>query len=246
MSSCSGKTALVTDASRGAGRAAALALGKAGAQVLVHHHRKAARADAVVEEIRAAGAKALAIAADIAVTEGPHDLAKRAREIVGERLDVLVVNACVTKPTAIEDVTVEMLDAKLAADVRAPFFLIQQLLPILGRNSSIIFTSPPVSALAPDAMLEYAPTSANIANLVNHFARLLGPRGIRVNAIAPIVNERGAAAFAKSPERRAPHRSARLQDLGAAITFLASNEASRITGETLRIESWPRLQGDLR
>jgi NAD(P)-dependent dehydrogenase (short-subunit alcohol dehydrogenase family) len=146
LSSCSGKTALVTDASQGAGRAAALALAKAGAQVLVHHHRKAARAEAVVEEIRAVG----------------------------------------------------------------------------------------------------APISASIANLVNHFAPLLGPRGIRVNAIAPIVNDSGAAAFAKAPERRVPRRSARLQDLGATITFLASNEASRITGETLRIGSRFRLQGDLR
>jgi 3-oxoacyl-[acyl-carrier protein] reductase len=217
LSSCSGKTALVTDAAHGTGRAAAIALARAGAQVLVHHHRKTARAEAVVKEIRAVGGKAQAIAADIIAAEGPHDLARRAREIVGERLDVLVVNAGATKPTAIEDATVEGLDFKLAVEIRAPFFLIQQLLPILNRGSSIIFTSPPADPPVPYTVPEYASTSGAIANLVNHFAPLLSPRGIRVNAIAPV--------------------PARSHDIGAAITFLASNEACQVTGETLQLDS---------
>jgi NAD(P)-dependent dehydrogenase (short-subunit alcohol dehydrogenase family) len=216
LSSCSGKTALVTDAAHGRGRAAAIALARAGAQVLVHHHRKTARAEHVVEQIRAVGGKARAIAADIVAAQGPQDLARRAREIVGERLDVLVVNAGATRPTAIDDATVEGLDSKLAAEVRAPFLLIQQLLPILSRGSSIIFTSPPATPPAPDTVPEYASTSGAIANLVNHFAPLLSPRGIRVNAIAPV--------------------AARFHDIGAAVAFLASNEACQITGETLQFE----------
>jgi NAD(P)-dependent dehydrogenase (short-subunit alcohol dehydrogenase family) len=221
LSSCIGKTALVTEAAYGTGRAAAIALARAGAQVLVHHHRKTARAEAVVEAICAAGGKARAIAADILAAEGPHELARRTREIVGERLDVLVVNAGTTRRTAIEDATVEGLDSKLAAEIRAPFSLIQQLLPILNRGSSIIFTSPPATRTAPDTAPKYASTSGAIANLVNHFAPLLSPRGIRVNAIAPI--------------------AARSHDIGAAIAFLASNDACRITGETLQLE-----EGDLR
>src|SRR5687767_3799398 len=169
LPSCTGKTALVIDAAAGTGRAAALALAKAGAQVLVHHHRRTARAESVVKEIRAVGGKAQAIAADMVAAEGPHELARRAREIVGERLDVLVVNAGATKRTEIADATVEELDSKLAAEIRAPFFLIQQLLPILGCSSSIIFTSAPTAPPSTDEVPEFVPSRGTIANLVDHF-----------------------------------------------------------------------------
>lgn len=233
MSSCSGKTALVTDAAAGTGRAAAIALAKAGAQVLVHHHRRPARAESVVREIQAVGGRAQAISADMVASEGPHELAKRVREIVGARLDVLVFNTCATKPPALEDTTVEELDSKLASEIRAPFFLIQQLLPILGSSSSIIFTSPPAAPPSPDAVPEFAPSRGAVANLVNHFAPLLNPRGIRVNAIAPVAT--GAAADEANSPFRNGHRPL-FRGIGDAVAFLASNEAI-ITGETLQIDS---------
>src|SRR5271166_5036663 len=82
MTTLSGKTALVTGASRGIGRASALALAKAGAQVLVHYGRGAKEAEAVVAEIKAAGGSADAVGADLAAPDGAHDLARQAREIV--------------------------------------------------------------------------------------------------------------------------------------------------------------------
>ena len=93
MSTLSGKTALVTGASRGIGRASALALAAAGAQVLVHYGRGANEADGVVGEIRKAGGRADVVAADLERADGPHKLAKLARDIVGDRLDILVANA---------------------------------------------------------------------------------------------------------------------------------------------------------
>src|SRR6266404_4118263 len=105
MSSLTGKTALVTGASRGIGRASALALARAGAQVLVHYGRGAKEAAAAVEEIRKAGGRADAVTADLAAPDGPHKLAKQVRGIVGDRLDILVANAGISKAAAIEDYT---------------------------------------------------------------------------------------------------------------------------------------------
>ena len=93
MSSLSGKTALVTGASRGIGRASAMALAKAGAQVLVHYSNSEKEADAVIAAIRYGGGKAEKISADLRRPDGAHALAKRVRAIVGARLDILVANA---------------------------------------------------------------------------------------------------------------------------------------------------------
>jgi 3-oxoacyl-[acyl-carrier protein] reductase len=90
MPNLSGKTALVTGASRGIGRASALALAASGAQVLVHYGRGANEADGVVAEIRKAGGRADAVAADLAAADGPHKLAKLTHNTVGDRLDILV------------------------------------------------------------------------------------------------------------------------------------------------------------
>ena len=103
MPNLSGKTALVTGASRGIGRATALALANAGACVLVHYGRGAKEAEAVVAEIRKAGGRAEAVAADLGAPDGAHKLAEQAHRIVGERLDVLVANAGVSTSATIED-----------------------------------------------------------------------------------------------------------------------------------------------
>ena len=92
MTNLSGKTALVTGGSRGIGRAAAIALGKAGAQVLVHYGRAAKEAEAVVAQLREAGGRAEIVSADLAAPDGAHKLAKQVRGIVGERLDILVAD----------------------------------------------------------------------------------------------------------------------------------------------------------
>jgi NAD(P)-dependent dehydrogenase (short-subunit alcohol dehydrogenase family) len=141
MPTLTGKTALVTGASRGMGRASALALAAAGAQVLVHYGRGANEADGVVAEIRKAGGRADAIATDLATADGAGKLAKQTRSIIGDRLDILVANAGVSKAATIEETTVEDFDKLFAVNVRAPYFLVQQLLPILGEGSSVILVS---------------------------------------------------------------------------------------------------------
>jgi 3-oxoacyl-[acyl-carrier protein] reductase len=126
MNKLQGKTVLVTGASRGIGRASALALGRAGAQVLVHYSSSGKEADAVVAEISNGGGKAEKVGADLRKSDGPHTLAKRVRAIVGERLDILVANAGISKSATIEDTKLVDFDSLFAVNVRAPFFLVQQ------------------------------------------------------------------------------------------------------------------------
>jgi NAD(P)-dependent dehydrogenase (short-subunit alcohol dehydrogenase family) len=248
MSPCNGKTALVTGASRGIGRAAALALAKSGAQVLVHYGRGAKEANAVVEEIRAAGGKAEAVGADLSAPNGPHDLAKKVRAIVGDRLDILIANAGTSTSATIEETTIADFDAQFAVNVRAPFFLVQQLLPILGDRSSIVFTSSLAARAAVGNLSAYAATKGAIDTLVVHFAALLGPRGIRVNAVAPGVVQTDMSSFTKTDAGRdytlgmqSLKRLAEPDDIGGVIAFLASDDARWITGDTLRVDGGSKL-----
>ena len=185
MSNLSGKTSLVTGASRGIGRATALALARAGAQVLVHYSNSEKEADAVVADIRERGGRAERVGADLRQANGAHILAKRVRAIVGDRLDILVANAGISKAASVEDTTIEEFDDLFAVNVRAPFFLVQQLLPALCKGSNIIFTSSLAARTTVGSVSAYAATKGAVETLVKHFASALGSRGIRVNAVAP-------------------------------------------------------------
>ena len=124
MNTLQNKTALVTGASKGIGRATALALAEAGAHVLVHYGRSAQEAESIVSEIQTKGGRANAISADLGTPDGALLLAKQVRSIVGDRLDVLVLNAGISKSALIADYTVEDFDNLFATNVRGPFFLV--------------------------------------------------------------------------------------------------------------------------
>jgi 3-oxoacyl-[acyl-carrier protein] reductase len=248
MTTLSGKTALVTGASRGMGRAGALALARAGAQVLVHYGRGAAEAEGVVNEIRKAGGRADAIAADLAAPDGAHKLARQARGIVGDRLDILVANAGVSKAATIEDTTVEDFDNLFAINVRAPFFLVQQLLPILGSGGSIVLVSSLAAHASVGTLAAYGATKGAVDTLVKHFAAALGPRNVRVNAVAPGVVATDMSGFTKTDAGRdftlgmqALKRLAQPDDIGGVIAFLASDDARWITGDTIRVDGGSKL-----
>jgi 3-oxoacyl-[acyl-carrier protein] reductase len=248
MFASSGKTALVTGGSRGIGRATAIALAEAGAQVLVHYGTSSDEARSVVELIRAKGGKAEAIGADLANAEGPAQLAKRVRDIIGDRLDILVANAGISRAKTIEETSIEDFDALFAVNVRAPFFLVQQLLPILLDGSSVIFTSSLAAHAAVGNLSAYAATKGAIDTLVKHFAFILGPKGIRVNAVAPGVVETEMSSFAKTDAGKeftlgmqALKRVAQPDDIAGAIAFLASDAGRWVSGDTLRVDGGSKL-----
>jgi 3-oxoacyl-[acyl-carrier protein] reductase len=248
MDTLVGKTALVTGASRGIGRATALALGKLGAQVLAHYSSGAAEAQAVAAEIRAAGGRAETLGADLSAPEGPHQLAREVRRIVGDRLDVLIANAGVAKAATIEELSVADFDRLFAVNVRAPYFLVQQLLPILGNGSSVVFTSSLAAHASVGTLSAYAATKGAIDTLVKHFAAVLGERGIRVNAVAPGVVATEMSSFTKTDAGRdftlsiqALKRLAQPDDIGDVIAFLASPQARWISGDTVRVDGGSKL-----
>jgi 3-oxoacyl-[acyl-carrier protein] reductase len=248
MAALSEKTALVTGGSRGIGRAAALALGKAGAQVLVHYGRAAKDAEAVVAQIRQSGGRAEAVSADLVAPDGPHKLARHVRAIVGDRLDILVANAGISKAATIEETTVANFDELFAVNVRAPFFIVQQLLPILAEGSSVVFVSSLAAHAAVGSLSAYSATKGAIDTIVKHFAFALGPRGIRVNAVAPGIVATDMSNFAKTAEGReyamgiqALKRVAQPDDIGGVIAFLASEDARWITGDSIRVDGGSKL-----
>jgi 3-oxoacyl-[acyl-carrier protein] reductase len=248
MPNLTGKTALVTGASRGIGRASALALAAAGAQVLVHYGRGASEAEAVVAEIRKAGGRADAVTADLATADGAHKLARQTRAIIGDRLDILVANAGVSKAATIEDTTIEDFDRLFAVNVRAPFFLVQQLLPIMSYGSSIVLISSLAAHAVVGTLPAYAATKGAVDTLVKHFASAFGERGIRVNAVAPGVVATEMSGFTKTDAGRdttlgmqALKRLAQPDDIAGAVAFLVSEQARWITGDTIHVDGGSKL-----
>jgi NAD(P)-dependent dehydrogenase (short-subunit alcohol dehydrogenase family) len=249
------KTALVTGASRGIGRATALALASAGAHVLVHYGRSKREAESLVAEINTKGGRADAVSADLGTPDGASLLAKQVRSIVGDRLDVLVLNAGVSKSARIADYTVEDFDSLFDTNVRGPFFLVQQLLPVLGEGSSVVVISSlgarsvvGKAGQETPSILAYASTKGAIETLVKNWAALLGPRGIRVNAIAPGVIDTDMSNFTKTETGRevalgmqALKRLGKPEDVADVVAFMASDGARWITGASIPVDGGSKL-----
>jgi 3-oxoacyl-[acyl-carrier protein] reductase len=248
MANLTNKIALVTGASRGIGQAAARSLAHEGARVLVHYGRGREEAESLVSEIRGAGGQAQALAADLAAADGAHILAEKVRKIVDGKLDILIANAGISKSVPIEGLTVEDFDRLFAVNIRAPYFLVQQLLPVLGDGSNVIFVSSLGARAAVGSLAAYSATKGAVDTLVKHFAAALGPRGIRVNAIAPGVVDTEMSNFAHTESGRqitlsmqALKHIAMPDDIAGVFAFLASDAARWITGQIIAVDGGSKL-----
>jgi 3-oxoacyl-[acyl-carrier protein] reductase len=255
MSMLQNKTALVTGASRGIGRATAFALAQAGTRVLVHYGRSAQEAESLVAAILSKGGRAETIPADLRTPNSAALLAKQVRSRVGNRLNQLVLNAGISKAARLADYTVEDFDSLSATNVRSPFFLVQQLPPTLGDGSNIIVISSAVArtvvgkpGVENPSILAYASTEGAFETLVEDWAAILRPRGIRVNAVAPGVIDTDMSNFTKTEAGRevawgmqAVKRIGKPEDVADMVAFLALDATRWITGASISVDGGSKL-----
>jgi 3-oxoacyl-[acyl-carrier protein] reductase len=236
-----GKTALVTGASRGIGRAIAVRLASDGARVGVHYGTNAEAAKQAVADIEAAGGEAFSIHAELGADGDVDTLFAHLEDWLGGRpLDILVNNAGIGAFAPIDEITPAEFDRMFAVNVRAPFFITQRALSLLRDGGRVINVS---SAAARIALPEtaYAMTKGAIEVLGRNLAHTLGARGITVNTVAPGPIATDMMAFLDdAPDAEAGivsltalGRIGRPADVADAVSFLASDDARWVTGHVL-------------
>jgi NAD(P)-dependent dehydrogenase (short-subunit alcohol dehydrogenase family) len=230
-----GLVALVTGATSGLGRATAEELARRGAMVIVHG-RDTGRGQEVVAAIATAGGQARFAAADLSDPAGPDQLAGAAGVV-----DVLVNNAGFSwfGPTA--DLKPDQFDALFASDVRAPYFLVAALAPAMADrgNGSIINVSSMSARVGLVGAALYGAAKAALESLTRAWAAEFSPRGVRVNAIAPgPVYTAGAASERTTAlgQTTIMGRAAQPEEITGLIAFLASPQASYVTGAVYPID----------
>jgi NAD(P)-dependent dehydrogenase (short-subunit alcohol dehydrogenase family) len=241
-----GQVALVTGAARGLGRAIALALAHAGADVALGL-RDPATGDALAAEVEALGRRALPLAMDVGDLDQVRAAVDGAAAHFG-RLDVLVNNAGIAPGNPAEDVTEADFDATVAVNLKGTFFAAQAAARHMFANPGggrIVNLGSQAGAVALPGEAVYCMTKAAIAHLTRCLAVEWGPRGIRVNAVAPtFIHTPGTEAALADPAFRADvveriaalHRIGEPVEVAGAVVFLASPAASLITGETLLVD----------
>jgi len=242
--SLEGKVALVTGASRGIGRAIALAFADAGADVAISS-RKLPDLEAVAEEIKAKGRKSMALASHIAKIEDSKTLVAKVKSEWG-RIDILVNNAG-TNPYygPLLDAEEWAWDVTMNVNLKGPFLLSQLVAKVMreqGGGSIINLAS--IAGIIPSELNIYSVTKAGLIMLTKVMAKEWGQYKIRVNAIAPgVVKTRLSEALWKEPTKgEEAARSKALgyiglpEDIAGAALFLASNASSYLTGETILVD----------
>jgi 3-oxoacyl-[acyl-carrier protein] reductase len=237
------KTALVTGASRGIGRAIAQRLAADGALVAVHYGTNGEAAAETVATIQADGGRAFPVRAELG-TAGDVDALFEglAAGLAGQRLDILVNNAAVTtQQGSIEQATPELFDRLFAVNVRAPFFIIQRALPLMRDGGRIINISSADTRIAIGFELAYSMTKGAVNVLGRTLAHEVGSRGITVNTVAPGITDTGKLgwlldnpeAMARTASAAALDRIGRPADIAAVVSFLASEDGGWVTGHLL-------------
>ena len=238
------KVAIVTGGDSGIGRAVALAFAREGADVVLSYlEAEEDDAQRTAELVEQSGRRALRVPGDLTSEEACRELVDRTVAELG-RIDVLVNNAAyqMAQPGGIADITTEQFDRVMKTNLYAMFWLCKMALPHMAKGSSIINTSSVQSSSPSPELLDYATTKAGIVNFTRGLASMVAEDGIRVNSVAPgpiwtplipatMPEEKVEGFGTQTPMGRTGQPA----ELAPAYVFLASQEASYITGEVIAV-----------
>ncbi len=241
-----GKTVLVTGASTGIGRAAAIGAAQAGANVVINYHSRDTDADACVAAIEAAGQQGLAIKGDVAEAATATDFVAKAVAKFG-RVDVMVSNAGICPFHAFLDMPPETLERTLRVNLHGAYYMVQAAANQMvkqGDGGAIIAVSSISALVGGEYQTHYTPTKAGVHSLMQSTAIALGKYGIRCNSVLPgtILTEINKDDLAddekrKYMESRVPlGRLGQPEDMAGPIVFLASDMAAYVTGAALLVD----------
>ena len=234
--SLSGKVALVTGASRGIGRAAAVALAEVGVKVAVNFRERKAEAEAVCGEIRNGGGTALPFQADISRAEQVQSLVAALKAALGP-VDILVNNAGISRPQPLDEIQEADWDKVLEVNLKSMFLMTQAVLPEMRINKwgRIINLSSVAAQLGGVIGPHYAASKAGAIGLTHSYAALLAKEGITVNAIAPALIE--TEMITSNPKARPDlipvGRVGKIEEVGEVVVMLAQN--GYVTGQTINV-----------
>jgi len=250
MIALDGRTALVTGGSRGIGRAVAVMLAKAGADVAIGYRSRAAEAEAVAREVKAHGRRAVAIGGDLADPTAADRMAAEVERAFG-RLDIFVANAGVWPP---DDVPLGRLPperwrATMAANLDAVFHSTRAALGLMGSGGRVVLVSSTAGQRGEAGHADYAATKGALIALTKSLAVEYAP-GILVNCVAPgwVDTDMAAPAFGDGEKERIAgtiplRRIPSAEEIAGPIVFLCSDLASHVTGEVLNVNGGSVLCG---
>jgi 3-oxoacyl-[acyl-carrier protein] reductase len=244
-----GKVAIVTGSSRGIGAAIAKRFAEDGAKIVVNYTSSKDAADEVVADIKKAGGEAVAIQADMGKPADITRLFAETKKHYG-RLDVHVNNAAIMQRTFLEEVTPENIDRHLTVNIRGYLLCAKEAAAMMGPGGCIINISSAISRMAYPGAVVYTATKGAIDVMTRVLAAELGPRGIRVNAVAPgstrtdmnsIKSGKTKDEEKQEIEATALRRIGEPEDIADAVVFLATNDARWVTGTWLDVSGGIRL-----
>ncbi|MEU5163162.1 SDR family oxidoreductase [Streptomyces sp. NPDC020875] len=235
------KTALVTGAGRGIGRAIALRLASEGARVGIHYAANDAAAKNTLAAVDAAGGSGFLLRTELGVP-GDADALWAAFDQHADGADILVNNAGVVGNGTIDQVTEEDYDRVFAVNAKAPFFIVQRGLSRLRDGGRIINISSGVTKVAFPGMTSYAAAKGAVEVLTLTLAQTLGPRGITVNAVSPGTIETDIHPWMADADAKAAaaaysvfNRVGQPEDVADAVAFLASSDGRWVTGQNIDV-----------